>query len=235
MILRGKIEYKNAIQVDEKLLRELESIILEFFKEVGYLCILCNGDIINFDSLDELLDYENTKTRKITIMSIKYGYYNEIVFKCRNSLFFSYGYTVEGTYRMDNSDSSILFSEKIKNALDKNKQSNWYTIITKISLIQVCAVLFILSLGNIIYGHAIGVHSNLTYTVEIVNLQIAIALIMMGLSIFLAKCRNMLLPPIAYKIGEQTKEIEKRRDLFSKIFWGVIVAFVVSIITSLII
>lgn len=235
MKIQGKIKFKDAIVVDEKLLRELTDIILSFYKYINFSCFLCNDSKIEFDTLDELLDFDNNRIRKIERMSISFGYSNEIVFKPTIGIFSSYKYTVEGTYITEKYDEGILFHEKIRNALDKNKQSKWYTIITKISILYFCIAVSSFFLGYTIaslYAEGINASPKIQYTITDIALSITIGLILILLAGMLSKFRNVLLPPIVYKIGEQIKEIEKRRDLFSKIFWGVIVAFFVSILAG---
>ncbi len=65
MTIHGKITFKDAIIIDGKLLKELESVILENFTKIKYEGSLCNGDSILFDSLSELLQYENINQRKL--------------------------------------------------------------------------------------------------------------------------------------------------------------------------
>ena len=79
MTIHGQIRFKDALIVDEKLLRELEKVILKFYESVSYSCNLCNDDKIIFNSLEELLNYENSKIRKIVRLSISFGHYNDIV------------------------------------------------------------------------------------------------------------------------------------------------------------
>lgn len=238
MTIYGKIKFKDAIIVDEKLLCELEEIILTFYKEINYSCILSSDDSIDFESLEELLNYENTKMRKIERLKISFGHFNEIVFKPTISAFCSYKYTVEGTFKTEDNNNSILFPKKIQDALEKNKQSKWYTIITKISLMHFMSLLFGASIGSsvsLLYTKGINISQETGYIPSIVNLGIAFGILCILFAIIFSKCRNILLPPIAFKIGEQIKEIEKGRDLFSKIVWGVVVAFLISLFAGLLI
>lgn len=234
MTIRGKIKFKDAIIVDEKLLRELEEIILSFYDKIEYSCRLCNDNTIEFASLAELLDYENTKIRKIERLKISFGAYNEIVFEPSLSFWCSYKCTVEGAFITEDNDKGILFSDKIEKALDKNRQSKWYTILTKISLAHfgmLCFAMSLVSSMDIVITK--GLNSQyLSYNPIFINFGFVIGIIFILFGIMLSKCRNVLLPPIAYKIGEQIKEIERGRDIFSKIVWGIIIAFIVSLLAG---
>lgn len=232
MVIHGKIQYKDAIIVNEKLLTDLEKIILSFYNKVFYECKLCNDDIIEFESLVELLSYKNIKSRKIVRLKIKFDY-NDITFEPTSSLFSSYKYTVVGNYKVDDPDKSILFSEKIEKVLESYRRSKLYTFLTKISMVY----FFIFFLG-ITMGAAIvvlieeGVMGGSTYTTNSLNLSMIIGVLIAVISGILSKCRNTLLPSICFMIGEQIEEIKRNEDRFSKIFWGVIVAFIVSFIVT---
>lgn len=132
-------------------------------------------------------------------------------------------------------DESVLFQEKIKDILNRNKQEKWYTILTKINTMQFliamlafCACIII----HVVYTK--GIEQEGTFSPLLFDLYIIFGAIFCFFGYILSKCRNYLLPIIAYKIGEQIKEIEKGRDLFNKIFWGIIVAFVVSFVVAII-
>lgn len=238
MKIHGKIRFKDAIVVDEKLLRELEEIILSFYTHISFSCDLCNDDTISFGSLEELLNYDNAKIRKIVSLTMSFsscGAYNKIQFDPDISLFSSYKYTVQGTFETEDMDKSILFSEKIKNSLNKHKQSIWYTLITKMCMMHFLILLLLFSFGStfyLVFTKGINISKEMGYSPITINLGIAFMFFCMLFGYVFSKCRNTLLPPIAYKIGEQIKEIEKGRDLFSKIFWGVIITFAISVLVG---
>ncbi len=232
MTIHGKIQFKEAIIVNEKLLKDLEEIILSFFKQITYECKLCNGDGAEFDSLDELLAYENIKARKIVRLKIKFDY-NEIIFEPTFSKINSYQHTVFGVYKVYDSDTSILFSEKVQRVLEKSKRSKWYTFLTKISFTHFCIFIIGISTGSTIYSvMSEGVIGKSVYTVNSINISIIIGILCIIFSIILAKCRDILLPPISFMIGEQIQEIKRNEEKFSKIFWGIIVAFIVSYVVA---
>lgn len=242
MRIYGKISFKEALVVDEHLLRELEKTILSFYDSIAYSCKLCNSDKIEFDSLDELLSYENYKIRKIVKLSIEFGIGNNIAFEPDRAMLVSYKYTVQGDFVTEDQDNSILFQSKVKDILLRNRQNKWYTIITKMNLIQFNILLLGVLSCVFVYGfftHNWKMDNNVGTYIYGFDLGIVAGIVMGGVFILLggilAKCRDFLLPPIAYKIGEQIKEIEKAKDLFSKIFWGIVVTFIVSLITAIIV
>lgn len=235
MTIHGKLAFKDAIIVDKKLLKEMEKVILDFFDKICFSCKLSNNNTIDFESLDELLNYENPKIRKIVRLSITFGYSSEIVFEPNSAIFSSYKYTVQGTYQLKDLDKSVLFQTKIKDILNRNKQDRWYTILTKINTMQFLIAILVFFACMIIYiVYTKGINQESTFSPLIFDLYIIFWVIFCFFGYILSKCRNYLLPIIAYKIGEQIKEIEKGRELFNKIFWGIIVAFTVSFVVAII-
>ena len=235
MVIYGKINFKEAIIVDEKLLRELEVVILEFFSNVVYTCTLCNEDRIDFSSLEELLGYENMSKRKIERLKLSFGYYNELVFEKTFSFCSSYKNTVTCEFSSEDYNSSILFQEKIKNILEKGKREWWYTAISKITMLHF-AIAF-LNLGIFLNLREFFLKGVAAFSEEVFHisaLTIIIFFLVYFVTIIMSKFRERLIPAISFMIGEQIGQIKKGEELFSKFFWGVIVAFIVSVITTLI-
>lgn len=165
-------------------------------------------------------------------LEIKFEH-NKIIFKPTLSFYGSYRYTVSGDYEVHDSDTSILFSEKVQRVLENGRRSKWYTLLTKISLIHFCLLVTGITIGSTIYSVTReGLLGGDVYTVNSINIGITIGILFFVVSMILAKCRDILLPPISFMIGEQIQEIKRNEDRFSKIFWGVIVAFIVSFIVA---
>lgn len=233
MILHGNIKFKEAIIVDEKMLKELEEVIEEFFEDITYKCVLCNDDKIKFDSLQELLSYENIKTRSIKKMIVSFDKCNEIVFEIIGSIINSYKYTIQGSYKVDDSNKSILFSEKIDSIFKRHRRNKWYTILSKISFMHFWLLFFGISLVSSMRSIVEqGIEQGYIYTTNAVNLSIIAALLICGIWVLILKFRDILFFPISFMIGEQIDIIKKREDIASKIFWGIIIAFIVSFIVA---
>lgn len=232
MIIHGKIRFKEAIIVNEKLLRDLEKVILQFFKKIKYECRLCTDDYILFNSLEELLNYENNKKSRIEKLVLEFDY-NKIEFYTTVSYFCSYGCTVVGSYKVETQDENILFSKKVMEVLEKSRRNKLYTFFTKISILYFMVFILVISSASTIYlVMKEGLKGGNIYTTNSINLGITIGILIFFIGWILAKCRNLLFPPISFMLGEQIEQIKKNEDRTSKIFWGVIVAFVISYIVT---
>lgn len=235
MELRGNIKFADAIIVNEKLLLELEKIIYEFYEDVSYEATLCNEDKIKFENLGELISYENIDERKIERLDIDFGRVNSLTFTPTFSMAKSYQYTVTGNYKMNNSDKSIVFSNKVNSALKKNSRPKWYTFLTKFSIAYFLLFLLIICGMAYVYEY-IKFHTIKDSSLKINYLMISMLIggVLAYLFILLSKIRNYLFPCISYMIGEQINKIQKKNKLYENIFWGIIVTFVISVICSFI-
>ena len=70
MICKTSFSFKKAIIVNEKMLREVEKLMLEYYSDISYSVKLENRDDIKFESLDELISFENSKFNRISELHI---------------------------------------------------------------------------------------------------------------------------------------------------------------------
>ena len=155
MIVDGKIEYKYAIRVDSDLLRNLTYIVSEYFSIPTFKAELINGDEVIFDNFDELLNFDNFKSCSIKSLYLYFGTYNKILFEPTISLWTRYGASVCIDFSFDSIKKSEEFKREIKNELDKHRQPISWTIISKLSYIQLSIIILVISsllnIRNIIY------------------------------------------------------------------------------------
>lgn len=238
MELHDKIGYKKAIIVDECMLKELDQCIRCFFTSVPkYSADLLDESIIDFETLDELLQYENFGNKAIKFLKISFGYANRLTFRQTLSLFHSYEYSLLTEYVIKDMDDNILFKQEMIKIFEKGKRPWHYTFVTKFSYMYFfIAFLFLIAIfSGILYLKGMFVFEDTPLSVSLFNTWIICTTSILIISYLLSRIRKVLFPVISYKIGEQKKQIERRDDLISKFFWGVIVAGIVSVIISILI
>ena len=64
--------FEKAIKVDEKMLIEIKSCIEEYCPQLRYEAELENNDEIEFESIDELLGFENSPSNRLKNLQV-YG------------------------------------------------------------------------------------------------------------------------------------------------------------------
>lgn len=235
MKVKAKFGYKSAIVVDNDLLREINELITSYFIQPDYSAKVVSNDEIKFDNLEELLEYDNFSSGRVKSLSVHFGSYDEILFEEDRTGWSinSYTYSVKALFQTDSNDKSEDFKRKLKKLLDKKKQSILYTAASKFSFVHICVVVLIYSvLLNFFQLLHDSTASVMETTPALITVAIAIVIIAYAFMAGLVKILNTFFCPIVFALGENKKRYEKIKDIKSKIFWGVIVASIVSIVVT---
>lgn len=234
MKLYDKFGYKKAITVDEKVLIELDECIRKYFSSPQYKAQLLDGSSIVFESLEELLAYDNVGKKSFMYLNVDFGYSNSLEFKPSISWVHSYGYSVSAEYVTKEKNDSILFKEELYKIMEKGKRSRFYTFITKVSMFYFLCIVAGLGIGLFGTLFLLGVNttSSTVVTMDTINMWCVSAFLILLISYILSSIRKRIFPVISFKLGDGIKVVERLNDLRSKCFWGVIVAGIVSVITG---
>ncbi len=238
MELHDKMGYNKAIVVDECMLIDLDKCIKHFFTSLPcYSADLLDESTINFESLDELLQYDNFGSKAIKFLKVDFGFSNRLVFKQTISVVHSYEYSLTIEYVTNNMDDSTLFKKEMFKIFEKGKRPWYYTFVTKFSIIYFFgAFIFLIAIfyGILYLGGMLEIKDT-SLSVNLYNKWIIYTISIFVIRYLLSQIRKVLFSVIAYKIGEQKKKIEQKDDLISKFFWGVIVTGIVSVVISILI
>lgn len=219
-------KYKKRIELNEKYLKELYALLTEYCNNIRFSATTQNDATIEFDSFDELVGYSNYKSEKIKALSLcacsdkKDDVNIHLDFGDR---YFEDGYTVKCRYTIADGDSEIAFINKFKKIIDKMTQTNGMFYLGSISIIVLCfmCLLRILKLPvNFIPEEMIGL------------LAIFILIGPIILFVILYRLWKKLFPKLRFSIGEEIEKNKKSNDIKTNIFWGCIIASIVSIIIS---
>ena len=219
-------KYKKRIELNEKYLKELYALLTEYCDKIRFSATTQNDATIEFDSFDELVGYSNYKGEKLKTLSIcacadkKDDVKIHIDF---GEQYFGEGYTVKCRYIISDSDGEIAFIDKFKKTIDKMTQNNGMFYFGTISIIALCAIslLRIFKLpANFIPEKMIGLFAILIFLFPIT------------LFLFLYKFWKKLFPKLRFSIGEEIEKNKKSNDIKTNIFWGCIIASIVSITIS---
>ena len=69
MLIEGNIIYKKAIIVDSDMIKQLEKDILDYYISLSVIVDLKNGDRIIFDSVEDLIQYDNFSDKSISTLN----------------------------------------------------------------------------------------------------------------------------------------------------------------------
>lgn len=112
MKVSGKLSYKSAIIVNDVFFKDIDELLREYFEKPKYSAQLINGDEVEFESVSELISYDNFSNRAIKTMRIGFGIGNYI--RIEPSMAFINGYksTLEMGFEVENNDKSEKIKEK---------------------------------------------------------------------------------------------------------------------------
>lgn len=233
MVVKGKLCFNSAIIVNDSFIRDINELLSEYGFEPNYTSELVNGDTIKFESVEELLAYDNYSNRAIKSMDISFGYGNSIRIEPEAYIWGMYKSTIEVRIEMDNNDRVEEIKRKLELIFDKHKQTKLYTLASKFSMGYVYRGIFLLSVILIFWKLIIPPKE----TVEVVNYNI-ISVVIVGIVVLIALERavswviSRCFPPIVFYLGDNIRTIEKESKTKSNVFWVIIVGAIVGTIVS---
>lgn len=154
MKCKKEFEYKKAIVVDSDMLIQFNEEIEKLCDTIAYKAELINGDELEFDSLDELIYYENSKDnylKKIRIWATdRVKRINEISIYIEKSDYDSPHFykTVRAVLSTDDVDKTTVFQQRIEHLCDRHSQDKLYQFLSKTGMFR--------KLGYVSFGILVG-------------------------------------------------------------------------------
>ena len=237
MVIEGKTKYKKAIILTPERIDELFALLKKHYDSIRFEAKTFDKRTIFFDSKDELIQYENFQKGRIKELKIVcYDNRNKnlyIYFKYSNRIFDVIGYwsTVQCDYELSSLKEETLLKNELHTFFEKCKASYW--LVGKFSAWGLSLV-FSITMTIISSFHK----TSTTETGKIViNSFIPILVVILILSLpvlFDYFVMGKLFYPVVYKWGEEGERQEKIDRLKSNFFWGIIIALIVGIATTII-
>lgn len=233
MVVKGKMQYKFAIIVDDKFIRDIDTLIKEYFAEPTYYADLLNGDQIEFDSVSELINYDNFASRAISALTIRSGIENFMYIMPWGGVINEYKSTINWKFEIDNNDKCEEVKRKAKEIFDKHKQSIMYTLASKFSIAHICSIVLALGVAlNFYIWFILHNQAKEVTNITMVGIWIIAIICFTVIEKFISYMVKKFFPSVVFYLGENIKKIENFSKLKSNLFWGVIVAVMVSVVAS---
>lgn len=235
--IQRKLTYNKSLLIDEDALKELDNLYTTIGTTAEYSLVTENNIYYTFDNLKELLQYDFLNDTKI-LKIYKHDYTRkanldiefEIDYK---STFFVYDTIVEISYSTSDENTDIVLKEKILQFYRKHSTHNW--IIGKMGLLGYFAILIFIMLVvmlAIVFINKINISTPITMNFFI-SWIISFTMWFLIRKFDILMCKK-LFKPIIYYINKQKDKWDKIQKIKSNIFWGVLVAIIVGIITTVI-
>ena len=223
MKINGKFEYKKAIKLTKTRLQELESVLLRYTDRMSYSGRTLLGNEISFDDLTEVLDFENFGNQRLVSLDI-YGHkgYSRIIHIkiCAD----------EGILVNYNNTVVSLFTNELSNFFEKCKTSYWLLAKMRTLTFLLILVIFIV-LISCAFLLANG-HLKSLFSASVSPFGVFLAILLCSSTYFLDSKLLCFFIPVVFYWGEEISRFDKYEKLRSNLWWGVVIAIFVGIISS---
>lgn len=237
MKIYGRIKKKRAVIVSPERLKELCDIISKHCDRLEFSAETYARTSISFDSIEELLNYDNFKPRRLISVDIEgyIGYSRIISVEIGNfnlSPITNYGRTLRCDYQLPSIDAEVVFKNDFDTWFQKSTSSYW--LLGKFSF---SGLLFIpsaaITLMRMLTGERLEIELSNTAMVAAI-----IVTIIMGVGLFyLLKLLDGVLlgnlfPAVVFQWGEETTRFENWQRFQSNLLWGIIITLILGLVTN---
>jgi len=232
MQINGLFKYKSAIVLTPERMAELDNILNKYYPSFFYSAVIENESKIKFSNLREMISFDNAlqhKIKSIIISEKDEANYPDLFIKIkpRKSIFFNFEYTVLVEYKLSNPDDEILLRNELSILFNKARAQN--SFLYKFSLIQ---LLFPYTIWGILYYSYSAIFKSFDLFKEYTNTRMLfeffIATWVLAICMFFPFLWMKIFPPIMFSWGEAIQVNRRLCDTRNKIFWGLIVASLIS-------
>ena len=237
MKISGRIKKKKAVIISPDRLRELCDIIVKHCDRLEFSAETYARTSITFDSIEELLNYDNFKPRRLISLDVE-GYvgYSRIISVEIGNLSISpitnYGRTLLCDYQLPSIDAETVFKNDFETWFQKAKSGYW--LLGKFSF---NGLLFIpsaaITLIRLLAGERAEIDLSNTVLLAALLFVIALSVALVYLLKFLdTYLLGNLFPAVVLLWGEETTRFEKWQKFRSNLLWGVIIAVLLGLMTN---
>lgn len=237
MKISGKIKGKKSVIIGPDCLKSLCEIILKHCERIEFSAETYAKTSISFDNLEELLNYDNYKPRRIISVELAgYTKYSRLISveigDFNLSPIVNYGSTVRCNYQLPSVDAETIYKNDFDTWYQKAKASYW--LLGKFSLNGVVFVpSAFITFVRFCYGAETEIDlSNPTILGALVVVTIVIIGLMYIIKLVDAYLLANLFPAVVFKWGEEAKRNEKWERFRSNLLWGIIIALLLGLVTN---
>lgn len=232
MKIHGRTSYSKAVILTAERVWELESMLRKHCTAVKYEISTFSGIKLEFQAMDELLEYDNFKKKRIRTLRVlgftKCESVVEMTFLSSNTRKKARGYheTCICDYTFKNMDSQSIFREDMADFFDKCTAPYWIW-----GKLPVCFVPLFLGCLYVVCSYFAG-----KFSLPMINGRIGITVIIAPLLLIsfpLGHVIHKVFPPVVFLWGEEIQRNGRYEKFRNNFWWGGIVAVCASLLASL--
>ena len=237
MKISGRIKRKKSVIVTPERVRLICDIILKHSERLEISAETLAKTTISFESIEELLEYDNFKPRRIVALEIA-GYigYSRIISveigDFNLSPITNYGSTVRCSYNLSSVDAETIFVSDFETWYQKSKCSYW--LIGKFSF---NGLFFVPSAFITLIRFISGAEVNIDLANGVVFAAVIAITLLACVFMYLVKLLDVhllgnLFPAVAFLWGEEVKRNEKWEQFRINLVWCVIIGILIGLVTN---
>ncbi len=248
MKLNKEFKENKAVVVDEQKLKYFDSFLSEHFSRKKYRCDCIDNTIIEFDNLNEVIEYENPDFRRIKSIEI-FGDNESSENKYASDIYLYPDFRIElggnwpfqtlkYTIRSTDISKTTYFEKELQERIKDFRP--WYWVISKTSFNTVLWVVSwsytliagFSSLKQRISGKTVpSSNLDLTYNGWFFLIISSIG-IFIGLIYIMDKFKNYLFPKVVIKLGKQKERSSKKNNIIYLVFGVIILSVLINLFSS---
>lgn len=234
MTIDGRFHYSKSLVLPADRLSGLAEILGRYCDRIRYEAVTVNNLNIAFQSKEELLSYDNYGKKRVKELVIS-GYHGlsrvfrfELLSEKEWFSLLGYWKTAKCSYSFSDMKDADHFQSDVMSLLHKATPSYWW--VGKLSVWGIMWLSSLLSTTyNLFAGKSLEYHGSAGVFFLVLILVIAVMVLFAAVDRFLI---GSLFPPITFAWGEELRRAQKYSNLRSNIFWCVIIAILVGLVTT---
>lgn len=237
MKISGKIKKNKAVIISPDRIKLLCEIILKHCERLEVSGETYSDTKIVFDGVEELLNYDNFKPRRLKgveiagytdftrMISVEVGDFNL-------SPLVNYGTTVRCDYNLSSIDAETVFKSDFEVWFEKVKSSYWRWGKFSFRGVVFAPCAFI-TLVRLFSGNHLDIDLSNVFTL---GLLVCVILACWGIIWVLKQVDEIivgnLFPSVVFDWGEESKRFAKWESFRSNLLWSIIIAVIIGLLTS---
>ncbi|MEH7343700.1 hypothetical protein V7122_07470 [Bacillus sp. JJ1532] len=216
--------FKLAYLINERKLRELDSIIKEVSDEIEYEVSCIDGTSIKFTTLEDLINYPNRKEKQYKEIEVRTSYRSSRPVRIHVN-FMSYQYADSIRFRISGDERNVDYQAgRIEGFINSLKQ--WYSFLAVNNIISTFIVVFIAQLIPVAIMYSLGIlnkfHS--LWWIGFITAMIAIFVY--------DKVKVYLFPISAFELGDGIDRIKNLNFVRNLILVGIFLTIVLTYLVN---
>lgn len=232
MKYKTEFNFQKAVIVDEKMIREMVKEIEKYCDLIEYSSKLEKGGTIDFESLEELFSFENSKVnslKSIYITARDKEYKNRISVKIESySVFITQFYdTISVEMTIDSVDKKAAFEAKMQEIFARHEQGKRYNIISKNGIFNVLFAAYVIAVLCVSVSFIMSGFE--TVNKNLLNVWLALSICYL-IKLPVEKLQKKYYPPIVFYLGDGITIYDRNEKARDGFFWTVIVGGIIGVI-----